>query len=62
MNSGKYIFAQVLEFVNQYEFDKCIKRYSCDLRVRNLNYWNQFAQLTSLNSFQKIFLCVKAYQ
>jgi hypothetical protein len=27
MNSGKYVFRQLLDFVNQYEFNKCIKRY-----------------------------------
>jgi len=28
MNSGKYVFSQVLDFMNRYEFDKCVKRYS----------------------------------
>jgi hypothetical protein len=27
MNAGKYIFAQVLDLVNKYEFDKCVTRY-----------------------------------
>jgi len=26
MNSGKYIISQVLDFVNKYEFDKCVKQ------------------------------------
>ncbi|MDR1552517.1 MAG: DUF4372 domain-containing protein [Prevotellaceae bacterium] len=26
MHTGKYVFAQVVEFFNKYEFDKCVKR------------------------------------
>jgi hypothetical protein len=66
MNSGKYIFAQLLQFVNKYEFEKCVNRYNGDHRVRNLNCWNQFiqlffGQLTSLNSLRDICLCLKAH-
>ena len=28
MNSGKYVFAQVLCFVNRYEFEKIVKKYN----------------------------------
>lgn len=67
MNSGKYVFSQLLEFVNRYEFDKCVKRYSGNYHVRHLNCWNQFVQLffgqlTSLNSLQGICLCLKAHK
>jgi hypothetical protein len=67
MNSGKYIFSQLLDFVNKYEFDKCVKRYNGDYRVRELNCWNQFiqlffGQLTSLNSLRDICLCLKAHK
>ena len=67
MNSGKYVFSQLLEFVNRYEFDKCVKLYSGNYCVRHLNCWNQFiqlffGQLTSLNSLQGICLCLKAHK
>lgn len=67
MNSGKYIFSQILEFVNRYEFDKIVKQYNGDYRVRELNCWNQFVQLifgqlTSLNSLRDICLCLKAHK
>lgn len=67
MNSGKYVFAQILQFVNKYEFEKCVSRYKGDHRVRDLNCWNQFiqlffGQLTSRNSLRDICLCLKAHK
>lgn len=67
MNSGKYVFSQILQFVNKYEFEKCVKRYKGDYRVRELNCWNQFVQLffgqlTSLNSLRDICTCLKAHK
>lgn len=67
MHSGKYVFSQILDFVNQYEFNKCVKRYFGNYRVRDLNCWNQFVQLffgqlTSLNSLHSICLCLKAHK
>ena len=67
MNSGKYVFSQILQFVNKYEFEKCVKRYTGDYRVRELNCWNQFVQLffgqlTSLNSLRDICTCLKAHR
>ena len=67
MNSGKYVFSQLLEIVSKYEFDKCVKLYRGDYRIRELNCWNQFVQLffgqlTSLNSIRDICLCLKAHK
>lgn len=67
MNSGKYVFAQILSFVNRYEFRKCVVRYDGDHRVRRLNCWNQFAQLlfgqlTSRNGLRDICLCLGAHR
>ena len=66
MNSGKYVFSQLLDFVNKYEFEKFVKKYNGNHRVRDLNCWNQFiqlffGQLTSLNSLRDICLCLKAH-
>lgn len=66
MNSGKYVFSQLLDFVNKYEFEKFVKKYNGNHRVRDLNCWNQFiqlffGQLTSLNSLRDICLCFKAH-
>ncbi len=67
MNSGKYVFRQMLDFVNQYEFNKCVKRYSGDYRVRGFKCWNQFVQLlfgqiTSLDSLRSICTCLQAHK
>lgn len=67
MNSGKYVFRQMLDFVNQYEFNKCVKRYFGNYRVRDFKCWNQFVQLlfgqiTSLDSLRSICTCLQAHQ
>ena len=67
MNSGKYVFAQVLQFVNRYEFEKLVAHYRGNYRVRELTCWNQFVQLffgqlTSLNSLRDICVCLKAHK
>jgi hypothetical protein len=67
MNSGKYVFAQLLEFVDRYEFEKCVSKYNGDFRTRNFNCWNQFVQLffgqlTSRNSLRDICVCLKAHK
>jgi len=67
MNSGKYIFSQVLSIVNRYEFQKCVNRYNGDYRIRELNCWNQFSQLffgqlTARNGLRDICLCLNAHK
>jgi len=67
MNSGKYVFTQLLQFVNRYEFEKCVKTYNGDYRARNFNCWNQFmqlffGQLTSRNSLRDISTCLRAHR
>lgn len=67
MNTGKYVFAQVLSFVNRYEFNKCVVRYNGDYRTRGLNCWNQFVQLffgqlTGRNGIRDICLCLGVHK
>lgn len=66
MNSGKYVFRQMLDFVNQYEFSKFVKRYSGNYRVRDFKCWSQFVQLfgqiTSLDSLRSICTCLQAHE
>ena len=67
MNSGKYVFAQLLQFIPRYEFDKYVSFYNGDFRTRELNCWNLFTQLffgqlTSRNSLRDICTCLKAHR
>lgn len=67
MNSGKYVFAQVIQFINRYEFEKIVTKYNGDYRTRDFNCWNQFlqlffGQLTSRNSLRDICTCLKAHR
>jgi hypothetical protein len=64
---GRYVFSQIVDFVDKYEFDKCVNRYFGNHRAHGLTCWNQFLQLlfgqiTSLNSLQNICLCLKAHK
>ena len=67
MNTGKFVFAQILSFINRYEFQKCVNRYDGDYRTKELNCWNQFAQLffgqlTLRNGLRNICLCLNAHK
>jgi len=66
MHQGKYIFSQIVEFVTQYEFNKCVERYNGNNRIRNLSCRDQFlalvfGQLTNLRSLRGIVLCLNAH-
>ena len=62
MNIGKYIFAQVIDFIPRYQFDKLVKKYKGDWHAKDLICYNQllhllFGQITGLIPFV-IFACV----
>jgi hypothetical protein len=58
------VFAQLMEFVTEYEFRKYVARYGGDHRVRNFTCWDQFlcmafAQLTYRESLRDIAVCLR---
>lgn len=66
MHQGKYIFAQIVEFIPRREFDNLVKRYQGNLRVRILDCRDQllalaFGQLANLRSLRGIILCLNAH-
>ena len=66
MHSGKYVFAQLLPFLDRYEFNKCVKRYGGNRHIRELDCWNLFlqllfGQLLTINSLRSICVCLKAH-
>lgn len=65
MNSGKSIFAQLMEFLQIYEFRKCVKRYNGNYKIKSFTCWEQFlcmsfAQLTYRESLRDIEACLRA--
>jgi hypothetical protein len=59
MNEGRTVFAQLLDFLPQYEFDKCVAHYHGNFRVRKLPAYEQFlvlafAQLTWRESLRDV--------
>jgi hypothetical protein len=67
MHTGKFVFSQVLSLVNQYEFNKIVKRYKGNRHVRELDCWNLFiqllfGQLAGLPSLRSISICLRAHE
>jgi hypothetical protein len=65
MNEGRTVFAQLLDCLPKYEFDKCVQRYRGNFRVRSLPAYEQFlvmtfAQLTWRESLRDIETCLRA--
>jgi len=65
MNSGKTIFAQIMEFLPSYEFNKCIERYKGNYQTKSFSCLDQFfcmafAQLTYRESLRDIEACLRA--
>jgi hypothetical protein len=66
MNEGRTVFAQLLDFLPKYEFDKCVARYHGNFRVRKLPAYEQFlvlafAQLTWRESLRDIETCLASF-
>ena len=62
---NKTVFSQIIEFIPNYEFDKCIRRYHGNYRTRHFKCWDQFlcmsfAQLSYRESLRDIEACLNA--
>jgi hypothetical protein len=67
MNSGKTIFAQLIDYLPVYEFRKCVERYNGHYKMKSFSCWDQFlclafAQLTYRESLRDIEACLRAHQ
>jgi hypothetical protein len=65
MNEGRTIFSQLISFLPDREFRRCVERYRGDSRLRGLSCWEQFlamafAQLTYRESLRDIEACLRA--
>ena len=65
MNTGKTVFAQIMEFLPMYEFRKCVQRYHGDRKILSFSCLDQFlcmafAQLTFRESLRDIEACLRS--
>jgi len=66
MNNGKYVFAQLIEFLPQRVFDGLVKKYSGNKHIRHFTCWNQllcmiFGQLTNRDSLRDLIVAIDAH-
>ena len=67
MNQGKYIFAQLTDFLPRRVFERIVDNYDGNKRVRSFTCWNQmlcmvFGQLTVRDSMRDLMLRLEAHQ
>jgi hypothetical protein len=65
MNLGRTVFAQLMDHLPSYEFQKCVARYRGDAHLRGFSCWDQylamaFAQLTYRESLRDIEACLRS--
>jgi len=67
LNTGRTVFAQLIEFIPTYQFQLCVDRYQGNRYVKGFSCWDQFlclafAQLTYRTSLRDIETCLRAQQ
>jgi len=65
VNLGSTVFSQLISFLPDREFRRCVARYQGDTRLRGFSCWDQFlciafAQLTYRESLRDIEACLRA--
>jgi hypothetical protein len=65
MNQGRTVFSQLLSFLPDREFRRCVARYDGDARLRGFSCWDQylsmaFAQLTYRDGLRDIEACLRS--
>ena len=67
MNQGRTVFSQLISFLPDREFRRCVEHYQGDIRPRGFSCWDQylamaFAQLTYRESLRDIEACLRSVQ
>ena len=65
MNQGRTVFSQLISFLPDREFRRCVARYGGDARLRGFSCWDQFlsmafAQLTYRDGLRDIEACLRS--
>jgi hypothetical protein len=66
VNQGRTVFSQLLRFLPDREFRRCVARYNGDARLRGFSCWDQylsmaFAQLTYRDGLRDIEACLRSF-
>jgi len=66
MNSGKYVFAQLIEFLPQKKFQRIVMKYQGDKYIKSFSCWNQllimmFGQLAGCESLRELVCIISAH-
>lgn len=64
MNTGKYVFAQIVSVLDANDFTKCVARYKGNYKVKDFSCWHQllcmmFGQLANRESLSDLVLCLQ---
>ena len=67
MNSGKYVFTQVTEFLPRRQFDSIVNKYRGNYYIKHFTCWNHmlcmmFGQLGNRESLSDLVLCINAHK
>ena len=67
MHSGKFVFSQVMDFSPWHTFDRCVRRYQGDRRVRSFRCSQQYramsiGQLNRRSSLRDLVIWLRAHQ
>ncbi len=67
MNQDKYVFAQLVTFLNRNHFNYLVRKYSGDRYVKHFTCWNQllvmmFGQLTNRESLRDLIVIIEAHR
>ena len=66
MHSGKFVLAQLLEWIHPQQFRRCVHRHGGNHKVRSFSCWDQFvclafAQLSYRESLRDIESCLRSH-
>jgi len=67
MNQGKYVFAQLIEFLSHNDFISCVSKYKGNHKVKTFTCWHQllymvFGQLSNRDSLSDLIVCLQSQQ
>jgi len=67
MNQGKYVFSQMVEFLDHHKFEDFVTKYDGNKGIRGFTCWNQllmmiFGQLSNRDSLRDLMTIVEAHK